>query len=387
MAVFLSSVRQVFVVVFVIVLGGVLISSCGSGPDKPSSAVVGNSNSTSLSNTKQFVEYSPSQSTLAAKKEMPSFGLDYTGSQLSLGQGCSEPVTNKIVYEQANSIVFGAAGVTEAEQQEVAEFAEAAVLEVKSRFPGTSMIGFFGKKIHVCVQPQAVSNRFSEVGVVSSGNVAAALSLITSAGGFVFVESASKFFMSPTIRSAIGFGYQRDFQAIYHRVMVHEMTHLFEQSRSPIALDQWFTEGMARFLEIGKPVLSVDEIVGLVSASNPIKVAWPNYDSRTSLSDYWPSAAVISYLFSSDGAGNPITAYTAMLDKLRVDSAAFIASCNVAGTLPFDCQPQNLEARRSAYFVAAFETAFKEKDGAPMRLRSGSNNLQDTIVARLKQFW
>jgi hypothetical protein len=383
MAVFLSSVLRVWVGG----LAGFLVASCGSGPDPQSNRVTGNSTAASPTNTKQFVDYSPSLATLASKKEVPSFSLDYNGSQLSAGQGCSEPVINKIIYEQAHTKVFGAAGVTEAEQQEVAEFAEAAVLEIKAKFPGTPSIGFFGKKIHVCVQPQAVSNRFSEAGAVSSGNVAAAVSLITSAGGFIFVESASRFFLSPTTRPAIGFGYQRDFQAIYHRVMVHEMTHLFEQSRSPLALDQWFTEGMARFLEIGKPVLSADEILNLVAASNPIKTAWPNYDSRAKLSDYWPAAAVITYLFSADGAANPLTAYDAMLDKLRSDSAALIASCNVAGTLPFECQPQNFEARRSAYFVAAFEASFKEKDGAPMRLRSGANNLQDTLIARLKQFW
>jgi hypothetical protein len=229
----------------------------------------------------------------------------------------------------------------------------------------------------VCVQREAFNGVNPAAAATLTGNLFA---------GAIYMQSATTYFSKYGSRSSISNDYKQPTQEIYRRTLAHEMTHLAQHFRSTMPLDQWFTEGIARWIEFGKIALSKNEILALVALQNPISIAWPMSDSRPVLSNYSASAAVVTYLFSSNGANNPISAFGAMLDSITAAERAFTTSC-FANPGQSVCLESNYEERRSATFVKAFENSFKERDGTPMKLRAGVNNLQDTLTTRIAAFW
>jgi hypothetical protein len=378
-----------------------LSNGCGSGGDNNSSP----SQVASAVKVVPFMDYSPSLETLASRKTGSALTFSSAGSLFSSGQGCTETLTNKTVYEQLHTVVFAANGVSESEQQEVAEFAESNVLELRSKFPvlletATGLIG--NKKIHVCVQVQpingaantpAAATPLESVERAASGEPASTgngfgtgLGISSKFGGLVIVQSAKGFFSAPRLRSAMAADYGQNFQEIYHRVMAHEMTHLVSSALSGIRMDQWFEEGAARYFEFGQSIQTRAEILALVAAQNPVAVGWPADYSNIKIREYSASAAVFSYLFSPTGAHNPLAAYAEMLERTKLEAVADTVRClKLVNGCPTTAT--EVEARRSEIFVKAFEAVFREKDGTPMRLRHGPNNLQDTLSTRFASFW
>jgi hypothetical protein len=325
-----------------------------------------------------FVTWTPSATVLAAKVTNSTLRFSATGSALAAGQGCADTLTNTTVYEQANTVVFAAAGVTEQDQQEVADYAEAAAVEMRRTFGLTSSVGFgtANKKVYICAQTQ----RFQ-----ITGGVAAATPLTNAAEGIVIIQSPASFYaQSPRANFNLS-GVTN--QAFYSRILPHELTHLVEQFRRVMDLDQWMTEGVARYMEFGKPAISLQSVQGFFSAQNPISIAWPGTDARAKVMEYNAAGSVMAYLFSPTGANNNLSAFLSMINKMNTDSAAYVAGCRLINFTSAACTGTALEVQRSAYFVAAFEATFKERDGTPMKLRTGANNLQDTIVARLTAWW
>jgi hypothetical protein len=325
-----------------------------------------------------FVAWTPSAAVLAAKVTNSPLRFSATGSPLQAGQGCADSLTNATVYEQANTVVFAAAGVTEQDQQEVADYAEPAAAEVRRTFGLTSAVGFgtANKKVYICIQTQQFQ---------ITGGPAAASPLTNAAEGIVIFQSPASFYaQSPRANMNLS-GVTN--QAFYSRILPHEFTHLAEKFRSTMSLDQWMTEGVARYVEFGKPAISAQAVQALINAQNPIGVAWPGTDARAKLTEYNAAGAVMAYLFSPTGANNNIAAFMGLITKLNADSAAYMAGCRANNFTSTNCTATAYEAQRSAYFVAAFEATFKERDGTPMKLRSGANNLQDTIVARITAWW
>jgi hypothetical protein len=324
------------------------------------------------------VAWTPSAAVLAAKRADSPLRFNHAG-RLSAGQGCFDALANTTVYEQAHTVVFAAAGVTEADQQEVADYAEAAAIEVRSRLAARAAVGIggLGRKAHICVQTQRVN----------SGSAPASAFGVTNSNseGNIVIQSPAEFFATFPRASMADDSLTQ--QAFYARILVHEAAHLIEFLRVNMALDQWMTEGLARYIEVGKQSVSKDRLIGFFAAQNPINIAWPASDAREKLGDYSPAGSVMAYLFSPTGANNSLATFIALLDRINADSASYLAGCRANGFTTPACTGVGREAQRSAFFVAAFEATFKERDGTPMKLRTGANNLQDTIVARITAWW
>lgn len=347
------------------------VSACGGGGGSVGVGVVSPV-------TEQFQVFSPSATTLAAKKlNSP---LVFAIADVAVNQGCGVRVTNSTVYEQAHTVVFAAAEVTEAEQQEVAEYAEAAVVDIRRTFPTiatTSAVGFNNEKLFVCVQTQSFNNTGAPAAASRNFNG-------TGNGGIVIVQGANAYFNAPRNRSSIANEYGKDFQAIYRRTLAHESLHVMEQIKGRIIADAWFTEGIARYFEFGKPAQSISEISTKISANNPL-----NSTQTSSLTEYSSPAAVMAYLFAPNGANNPLSAYTSMLETMRLAEVIRSKNCDIvavpAATCPITAAER--ETFRSTNFTAAFEAHFKERDGSAMRLYTGINSLKSTLLSRITTFW
>ena len=339
----------------------IFLNGCGSADTVAGSA------------TSAFVVFSPSAKTIAAKTSQSNISLgDVAKNPANIGQGCGKPIINPVVYEQDHSRVIATAGVSEAEQQEVAEYTEAAMVELRQTFGVGVKTAFDGNKLVVCIQLEQ-----------PIGAIAAASSHL------VVIEAPSVYF-GAIGRAVKPVGYINDAQAVYKRVLVHEATHTYQLTRSSAnnaSVDAWFTEGIAAFFEYGKSANTKDKILALIKAQNPISLNSGWSANQAGLSNYFASAAVVAYLFAPDGANNPISVFTAMVDAIEVAWRQTLRNC--AGAADVTCQPGSAayELKRSEIFTTAFESNFKERDGSAMRLRVGANNLQDTLLNRIERFW
>ncbi len=359
------------------------LGACGGG---------GGSSDTPSANTPTPaapLSYTPSAAVLAAKKVNSPLVLSYQGApyQTSTTEACGQTLANKTVYEQAHTVVFAAEGASELDQQEVAEYAEAAVLELRRVFSITTAVGVYqDKKIYVCVQPQKSLGSFT--GRASHINTANN----SVPGGVVVMRSPTQYFNEFGRGTITVDGLT--FQANYKSTLVHEMTHLVQNlGQGFLALDTWFSEGIANYVARGKPNRSLDLISVAFAAINPLSANWPPGDQTTTVQHAYSTAqAAVAYLMSPTGANNSLAAYKAMLATLRADSAAWIASCQLVNfSTPVCINGANasaeFEALRKAKFVAAFEGAFKERDGTSMKLYAGPNNLKDSVITRVSAWW
>jgi hypothetical protein len=319
---------------------------------------------------------------LAAKRVNSPLRFTHPAGAMDPGQACHDPLSNTTVYEQAHTVVFAAAGVSDAAQQEVAEYAEAAALELRRTFQVTATegLGTANQKTQVCVQPEL----FRLNGITAVG-VAITYRTLNAVDGFSVMQSPTAYFENKPRSNLADLEHTR--QAHYSRILVHELTHLVEFARVTMRLDQWVTEGMAKYMEFGRPAFPKTQVLDMFATQNPISIAWTNTDARPGLSGYEAAATVMAYLLSPTGAKNSVATYVALIDKLKADTATYYNACAGNGFTAPSCSGADLEAQRSAAFVSAFEATFKERDGTPMKLRSGPNNLQDTIVARITAWW
>jgi hypothetical protein len=352
-----------------------------------------------------FVAYTPSAGVAATKKSNQNVTIPFSSGLVALTQGCKKSLSSVTVFDQTHSIVAGASDVTEADLQEAADYVEAAIKEIRTTFGITNPVAFGAGKVPVCIQNEYIDNNSGIANGlrVGGGSPAQANSFLQ----FVAI-SPSAYFKGYEPRDAIRTGYYKYAQEVYKRTILHEIMHIYSyrsadsvfRYRNPAQpgitfgstnafTDKWFEEGMARYMEFGQNSLFATraELVAGVNLFNPLKVIarsgpaeiTPNYDV---------SAAVLAYLFSSKGANNPLSRYRDFMDALHAEWGKLSTKCFVT-TPPADC-PDNedkIEATRAILFAVAFEAVFKEKDGTPMKLRSGANNLQDTLASRFDSFW
>jgi hypothetical protein len=366
-------------------LAALALSACGGGGDSGSAAGGTNTpvpQAQVPTTDTQPLSFTPSAQTLASKSTTSNLSFDSSG--FSILGGCSKPVTNSTVYLQTHTAVFAAEGVSENDQIEAAEHTENAVIEIRQRLPNprSATVGLWdNKRVHVCVQNESPDNGF-QAGVAFPGTGP------NYAGRFVAVSGSRYFLLTGTARSAISQGNYpgKSYQAIYQRLFTHELVHVAQYGQSITInsggtfspVDPWFTEGIARYFEFGKSVISRERIGTDLLTINPIKAS----DPRVS----FPGN---QYLLSPLGANNTEATVATFYNSLRLETEAQIARCSATLNAAAGCWTNSAgyEAWRTAMFERVFEATFKEKNGSPMKLRVGPNNLQDTLSQRIGEFW
>lgn len=293
--------------------------------------------------------YTPSAEVVAAKQtsySTPFYAANPTGT------GCAKPTTT--VYEMANTITYAATGVSDASQQQAAEYSEQAVKEIRTTLGLTATIGFKGTKVHICVQKTALAAGADGIG---------------ESGGFVALSTDS---------TLLNNGYLINGFDLYKRLAKHELVHTFQNgalnntTNNIMLVETWFTEGLAEYIASGAQSKTKTEILNLVNTQNPIGV---KITMGTSSLAYYPAfQSSVGYLFDAAGAKNNLT----MLP-------AFFAQVRTSFDTPVTCVVPPCVATKSA-FETTFEASFKEADGTAMKLRVGTNNLQDSIGTRLTGF-
>lgn len=320
------------------------LTACGGGGGGSDSS--GNSGGGNTAST-----YTPSAAVLAAKTT--NYATPFYASTGS-GSGCGN-VSNTTVYLLPNTITYAAQGVSESSQQQAAEYAEQAVGEIRTVLGLSNGIGYQGTRIQVCAQ---------------SGLILGSATGMGEKDGLIVTSSDS---------ANLDKGYLSNGFDLYKKLLKHEMVHVYHQATfgtNAAVLDTWFAEGFAEYIASGKSTKSKTEIMNMVNTQNPIAVMTSG--TGTGNLTYYPAfQSSVAYLFDANGARNSLTLIPAFMAALKTNYTNASLTCAGAGTCA---------TFREAAFTQTFEAHFKEADGTAMKLRTGTNNLQSTIAARLASF-
>jgi hypothetical protein len=318
------------------------LTACGGGGGGSDS----NSGGGSTAST-----YTPAAAVLAAKTT--NYATPFYAST-GTGSGCGN-VSNTTVYVLPNTITYAAQGVSELSQQQAAEYAEQAVGEIRTVLGLSSATGYHGTRIQVCAQ---------------SGLILGSATGMGEKDGLIVTSSDS---------ANLDKGYLSNGFDLYKKLLKHEMVHVYHQATlgmNAAVLDTWFAEGFAEYIASGKSTKSKTEIMNMVNTQNPIAVMTSGMG--TGNLTYYPAfQSSVAYLFDTSGAKNSLTLIPAFMAALKTNYTNASLTCAGAGTCA---------TFRETAFTQTFEANFKEADGSGMALRTGTNNLQSTIAARLTNF-
>jgi hypothetical protein len=326
---------------FAVFLTMSLIGCSGSAPS---------ANSSSQTPAVVITPFVPLAATVAAKQVnyAPTF-FDSIG----VGLGCTN-LTNKTVYVLPNSETYASTGVSELAQQQAAEYAEAAIISIRNTFGLLSSVGFQNTRVQICVQPAKIG---SAVGVGASK-------------GFTGVSSDS---------TSIETSYLVNDYDLYKKLIKHELVHTYQLGTlqgSFGGAPTWFSEGLAEYVASGLSNKPKSDILSLLASKNPLTIL--DFSMGSTTFNYYPAFQdTIGYLYNSNGAKNSLIQVPALMSAIRTATTNQLAVCNAAGT----CATATLDA-----FTIAFENTIKEADGTLMKLNAGTNNLKDSVIARLTSF-
>jgi hypothetical protein len=320
------------------------LSACGGGGGSGSSS--GNTTSATPS------VFTPAAATVAAKTV--NYTGTYFGADARNSYGCYIPT--KTVYVLGNSETYVAPNVIDRDQQLAAEDTESSIQEIKTVFGiSAATVGFTGSRSQTCIQNESLGGSIEGVG--KNGGF---LALSLSASGI-----PSSFLTDNFVQ----------YKHLVKHENVHAMTNTLMGTDSAI-LDAWFAEGLAEYVAWGgKSDKTKTDLLNLVNTQNPIDM---NVSSGSAAWAYYPAfQSVVAYLFDPNGANNDIKTMPAFLAALKADYAYESMNCFIAN---------NCNTMQTRMFTKEFEAFFKERDGTPMKLRTGTNNLRDTVATRLTNF-
>jgi hypothetical protein len=326
---------------FAVLLTLSLVGCSGSAPS---------TNGASTAKVAVITPFVPLATTVAAKQV--NYATNFFDS-IGVGLGCTN-LTNKTVYVLPNSETYASTGVSELAQQQAAEYAEVAIISLRNTLGLLSSVGFQNTRVQICVQPAKIG---SAVGVGA-------------AKGFTGVSSDS---------TSIETSYLVNDYELYKRLIKHELVHTYQLGTlqgSFGGAPTWFSEGLAEYVANGLSIKPKADILSLLANKNPLTIL--DVSMGSSVLNYYPSFQdTVGYLYNSNGAKNSLIQVPALMSAIRTATTNQLAICNAAGT----CATATLDA-----FTIAFENTVKEADGTLMKLNTGTNNLKDSIIARLTSF-
>jgi hypothetical protein len=322
-----------------------------------------------------FFPYATQKRFALLRTEKPIATAPFTPSYSLGNQGCARPLS-RFNIELDNTITYSATDVSADDHIEAAVNIEKGVVDQKGRQGiASATLGYSGTKVVLCVQNE------EPAGIP-------ALYIHSSSESYIVASSSKTFFQgNGTSRQDANLRDTWTYrQKSYERALRHEANHAYYGMTRPFAgpefeMDIWLIEGLAKHSEWGRLGFNKTYVVGELSRSNPLLYAGP---VNTGGLDYDMSSAIVEYLLSPNGANNSLTAFKALSDDLGRRAQAYRSQCYFL-PLPSGCEPVSSLGNKA--FVAAFEANIKEKDGTPMKLYTGTNNLRDTLVQRMQAFW
>lgn len=331
------------------VLTAMTLCACGGGGGGDSSG------------TPTASVYTPSAAVLAARQVNYSTPFWAVSQAVGANSTCSGTDMSTTAYVLPNTITYAAKGVSELSQQQAAEYAEKAILEIKTTLGLSSSVGYSGQPIQICTQSALVYGSAQGTGTMM---------------GLVVTSSDS---------TSLDKGYLTNDFDLYKKLMKHELVHTYQSASlgtDNSLLETWFAEGMAEFIASGKSAKSKTEILNLVNTQNPIDITSTGMVASGNLFANYPAfQSVVAYLADSKGANNSVLMLPAFHASLKSTYATLSTTCSPTTTDPTSCNTV-----RERAFTQAFESNFRDTDGSALKLRLSTNNLRDTLSNRLSSF-
>ncbi|OLL33542.1 hypothetical protein BTH42_00670 [Burkholderia sp. SRS-W-2-2016] len=320
---------------------------------------------------------------------------NYTGPAYNVGNSgiasnCSNPaVTSTTVVTTTNLAVFSANGASLKAQELAADLAEQAIVSVRTYFnQPASPVGFDGtSKIQLCVDTAMGAPQAN--GTAITGQTALNVSQVMSADSPNFDQ-----------RFAGATSY-----APYLGLFRHEMSHAYNYAAvEPFGngLEIFYLEGTAQNVA-QEPLPDKATLLGYVNSMDLLSLT--NNDSNLTVLPAYE--AIMNYLVRST-AGALNNGQASLQTLLATFKAKALATCaqpipvgliptagQTAGMPAGDynlcfSQPGTVDTREQAAFDAAFNSTFKDSNGAPLLLHTADdpsgNSLEQTLYQRLNGF-
>ncbi len=380
-----------------VLVGNLAACGGGGGGGGSSDPGTGGGTTTTSNGAALLASYTPPSNIAAAvvtNYSGPAFNVGNSGMQ----SACSGTVSTTVV-DAPDVVVFSANGASLKAQELAADLFEQAVPQIRTALGlPASGAGFDGtQKISLCVDT-ALGQSVGESGSSVTGQTAQGLPGVVIQ--VMAADSPSFDLRYPGAKSytdgTVGLRYFDLFR--------HEGTHaaLYSLAEPFGGMEPWFQEGMATTVA-QLPMGSKASILAAVQASDLIAANGAGGDMGTTYSAF---EATISYLTSTAPGGlgfgltnikNFVAAYKANSTAACVQSIpnGMIPTANQTNGMPTGqynlCAPSvpgMIDSRLETAFDQAFNTTFKDSNGAALMLHTADspNALEPTLYQRLASF-
>lgn len=361
--------------------GGNGSSGGATGTGTPSSGTTTSSNGAAL-----LAAYTPPADIAAdvvAISTVPAFTVGNSGIQ----SACSGSTVGTSVVNSTDVIVYSANGASVKAQELAADLAEQAIASVRTYFnQPSSTVGFDGtNKVQICVDTQLGVSESN--GTAITGQTALNVSQEMSADSRNF---DARFPNATNYDGLLG---------LYR----HEMTHAYNYAAvEPFGngLEVFYLEGTAQIVD-QEPVPDKATVLGYVNSMDLLSLS--NNDSNLAVLPAYE--VIMDYLIDgTPGAlNNGQASLQTLLSTFKANALASCAQAIPNGLGPTAAQlvgmpsgeynvcssaPGTVDTRIQAAFDAAFNSTFKDSNGAPLLLHTadGANSLEATLYQRLDGF-
>ncbi|MCA8094265.1 hypothetical protein LGM65_25865 [Burkholderia anthina] len=372
------------------------LAACGGGGDSGASTAPSGSTTTNNGAT-LLAAYTPPADIAAAVVQ------NYSGPAMNLGNSGMQTncaiasKTSTTVVDAPNVIVFAANGASLKAQELAADLFEHQAMPTIRGTLGlpTTGVAFDGtNKVQICVD-SALGVSDGETGTSMAGQ-----SNLGGAGPIMMIMSAD----SPNFdaRYPGTTSYTSPVGQSYASLLVHEGTHaaLFSLAEPFGGMETWFQEGMAATVA-RQPIGSKASVLAAAQAADLLAAHNPN----SNMNAYGAYEATVQYLTSttSGGLGFGLTNIKHFVAAYQANAMAACSQPIPSGVTPTAAQtagmpagyenvcvapPGGIDSRLETAFDQAFNSTFKDSNGAPLLLHTadGANSLEATLQQRLDSY-
>ncbi|HDR9033404.1 TPA: hypothetical protein QDB07_000853 [Burkholderia vietnamiensis] len=369
------------------------LTACGGGGGGDGGSTGGTGSTTTGTTGQSLLDAYTVPAAVAAEKT-ENFPTAFNASNTYLQSNCQVAGNaSTTVYVGPNTLVYATTGVSDKAQALAADYSEQSIAAIKTYFGlDTSVVGFDGTKIQVCVDSSlGASAGDDSTGVSGQGAFRALDVMSVDAPSF-----AARYPGATSLNAPVG--------TSYFDLYRHEMTHVYEEttvgSVATGSIERWFNEAVAVTVsQLPMP----DKATVLGYAQQDLITA--NSQAAVDMNVYPVYGAAIQMIMSSalGGLGNGVGSINTFLTTYRANAIAACALAIPNGvTEPAyltDGMPAGTyngcyvtsgasSTALQPVFDATFRQVFKDTGGGPLLLHTsdGANSLEATLASRLAAY-